>query len=928
MVFRRKAAVFRPPEPTQIQPSFSTIIPQISTPTPTVLRRVSKAERFVRPVTRPQIIATAPPTSSLIPFQARPTQRQIGAAQERRVSKAQRIAETRRIIPKPTPAKDDLERIEVRGLQEFQTPVSAIPIMISETGVPTKLRGDFFQFSKTGKIVPIQQALTKEGKFPKGRIISAQEAAAPRFGSAQAQAQIAREAGVDDPALVPFVSAFQSFTGGAGQEFRNIGSIAGITTARPEAGSLIFGLPFEVGGAVFTKEAPEGKGFAGLGFEFAFEPERGAQVSGEIQRQIVEKFEEDPFRAAGSVVTAGTIEAAIFVGTGGLGRVGLTVAKKFAEVKGRKVAEKIALELKEKGVPQAVEHLGGTKFGLSKGTEAAAQRGIVLSPFEAVAVGVKKNIGGTLELITAKLPTIRGITLRGKKGKIPAKEAFVKVEEPTVRAKIPFTVIDVGAKVKGFKKRQIVVTLFPEKVIKESGFPTEATIKGITDPKLLSRLGLEAVGKKATFAEGQLKGGAVRELIIAEEAGAVRTVGKGFQFLGSDILENPKTLQQIAITGKTIGGQQAKLSSTLILESEALGGAKFTIDVAKGRGLFGKKLKGTTFFGSKAEAQELAKFTGIAPEQLIPKGRKVIKIKSVEAEATDIFGTPIGAGGATVTKAGAGSAAKAAQVLEPRPAQAVDDIAQIFRDVGKASSKQTREFTNIGVPLSLTGFKTGLDFDVTQPIPTKQRAEQINLIKSTQKIIPVLDVDLGTKQRKLQGEALDFFVPTKQRQLTRSLLDEDLIRTPEFRFAADERFDLGLIVGQRFQPFTPILPVTRTRLKPPITTTRIRPSGFFPFLPPIEEERRRKRAKKRKSRLGGRLFDVATEPFGEVEVGLGFFIEQSRPEETIAESLGFGEEPITRQERQARERLGKKGKRRTRNQFDFLGDTNLNGSLF
>jgi len=923
MVFRRKAAVFRPPEPTQIQPNISTIIPQVIQPQPTTIRRVSKAESFVQSVTRPQIIATAPPTRSLIPFQGSPTKRQIGAAQERRISKAQRIAETRRVIPKPIPPRDDLERIEVRGQREFvplfPTPITPLPIMISETGVPTKLRGDFFQFSKTGKIVPIQEALNKEGKLAKGRVISAQEAAAPRFGSAQAQAQIAREAGVDDPALVPFVSAFQSFTGGAGQEFRNIGSIAGIATARPAAGSLVFGLPFEVGGAVFTKEAPEGKGFAGLGFEFAFEPERGAQVSGEIQRQIVEKFEEDPFRAAGSVVTAGTIEAAIFVGTGGLGRVGLTVAKKFAEVKGRKAAEKIAEKLAEKGVPQFVEHLGGTKFGLVKGTEAAAQRGVVLSPFEAVAVGVKKNISGTLELITAKLPTIRGITLRGKKGKIPPEKAFVKVE-PTAKAKVPFTVIDTSAKVAGFKKRQVVVTLFPEKVIKEIGFPTQATIRGVTDPKLLSRLGLEAVGKKATFAEGQLKGGAVRELIIAEEAGATRTVGKGFQFLGSDILENPKTLTNIALTGKTIGGKPAKLSTTLVLESEALGGAKFSVDVAKGRGIFGKKLKGTTFFGSKAEAQELAKFTGIAPEQLIPKGKKVIKIQPTKAGETDIFGTFIGAGGAKVTKGGAGTAAKAGQVLEPRPAQAVDDIAQIFRDVGKASIKQTREFTNIGVPLSLTGFRTGLDFDVTQPIPTKLRSEQINLIKSTQKIIPVLDVDLGTKQGKLQGEALDFFVPTKQRQVTRSLLDEDLIRTPEFKFAADERFDFGFIVGQRFQPFTPIVPVTRTRLKPPITTTRIRPTGFFPFLPPFEEERRRKRAKTKKSRLGGRLFDIATEPFGEVEVGLGFFIEQTRPEQTIAEAIGLGEEPITRQERQARERLSKRRRPRGFAEEFGLGD--------
>lgn len=913
MVFRRKAAVFRPPEPTPtLLPSFSTVITQVKQPTPI---RISRPRRdFIRPVTRPQIIATRPATASLIPFQETLPRERLRP--QRRFSKAESVAERKAIARRIVPPKDDVEQIEVRGQMTreqigFMPPVSAIPITLTDGNVPAKLRGDFFQFAKTGKIVPIQKAITREGKFPAGKVISAQEAAAPRFGSPQAQAQIARESGVDDPALVPFVSAFQSFTGGARQEFENIGSIAGIGTARPEAGSLIFGLPFEVGGATFTKEAPEGRGFAGLGFEFDFNPERGAEVSGEIQRQIVQKFEEDPFRAAGSVVTAGTIEAAIFVGTGGLGRVGLTAAKKFAQVKGKRIAEEIGRKTAEKGVPQFVESIGGGKFLIVRGTEAAAQRGIVLSPFEAVAVGFKKTVTGGLQLVTAKTPTLRGITRFGKKGKIPAERAFVTAP-PAKAAKIPLTVVDTNVKVAG--RRETVATLFPQKFIKEAGFPTEATIKGVTDPKLFAKLGLEPVGKSLTFVEGRLKGGAIRELIIAEESGALRTVGKGFQFLGKDVLENPKTLTNIALTGKTIGGKAARVSTTQIFEAEALGGAKFLKEIGKGI-----TPSAPIFFGSKAEAAELAKLGGIGIEQVIPKAKRIISIKKtgkIETEAglfEPVF-TP-------VTKA-------APRVVEAaRPVQAVDDIAQIFRDVGKASVRQTRELSNVGVPLSLTGFRTGLDFDVGQITPIKQRAEQIKLTKGIQNIIPALDVDVGIKQKQGQLIDLDFFAPTKQKTTTRSLLEEDLMSTPEFRFGVDERFDQGLIVGQRFDtPFTPLITVP-TRLRPPVTPTRIRPSGFFPFLPPFGEPRKRKKGKKRKSRLGGRLFDVATEPFGEVEVGLGFFIEQATPEQTIAEAIGTSDifEPITRQERQARQRLGRTGKRRRKsrnqNQFDFLGNS-------
>jgi len=109
----------------------------------------------------------------------------------------------------------------------------------------------------------------------------------------------------------------------------------------------------------------------------------------------------------------------------------------------------------------------------------------------------------------------------------------------------------------------------------------------------------------------------------------------------------------------------------------------------------------------------------------------------------------------------------------------------------------------------------------------------------------------------------------------------------------------------------------------PSSIAGVDPSGLF-FLPQGQVRRpRRRRDRRRESELGGRLFDIADEPFGAITVGLGFFVETERGESTIEEALGFDDEPLTRQERQARARLGRGGSRRRQENFaegfDFGG---------
>ncbi len=186
-------------------------------------------------------------------------------------------------------------------------------------------------------------------------------------------------------------------------------------------------------------------------------------------------------------------------------------------------------------------------------------------------------------------------------------------------------------------------------------------------------------------------------------------------------------------------------------------------------------------------------------------------------------------------------------------------------------------------------------------------------------LISIFDVGQLQPQRQKFEFAFSPFTPVTTKQ---TLIPFQKQVTPQ-------KLDVGFLPAIRTTPKTKdaldiaTTPITTTtqRQVPFGRTTRARAGIIFPFLP--FGSRRRKDKKERTSKLGARLFDIADEPFGEVEVGLGFFIEQKRPSETIAEAIGtadisFGE-PITRQERQARERLGvnrsKKGRRSRNNNF-------------
>ena len=146
-------------------------------------------------------------------------------------------------------------------------------------------------------------------------------------------------------------------------------------------------------------------------------------------------------------------------------------------------------------------------------------------------------------------------------------------------------------------------------------------------------------------------------------------------------------------------------------------------------------------------------------------------------------------------------------------------------------------------------------------------------------LIPFQTVRPTLAQR--QDVALVPFTPTRTRQVFEPAVRP--VQRQQDDFAAIFRGVTGRPDPRTTQDFltTPITTTTTVTRPPTRPTTRqvARTGIIFPFLLG-EDERRRRERRGRKSRLGARLFDIADVPFGEVEVGLGFFIEQDCMQDT------------------------------------------------
>jgi len=813
--------------------------------------------------------------------------------------------------PTPTPR---VTRARVRGFQRPTTSIQAVFAPVPTVSRPPTTRTPLTSQERQAQARAVPIEVQREANQ------RAIEATGITFGEFQA-----RE-------LSPARSFLESFGGGARQEFENIGAIAGFGTAREEVGSLAIGLPFEVLGETFTRPSAEvegglfgGGGFGGLGFEFTGEAdiEAGFTKSGMIQETIGRKFAEDPARALGSIATIGAIEAGLFITTGGVGnlaRRGLIGTARFvSKSKGRTAAEKFAKQTTDskRGVPHLVEDIGDGRFAILQGTEEIGKRGVrVTSPAEAI--GIKITRAG--KLIESKVPIITGITKTGKKGKLKGKR--VRIATVSKEANVPLIIFDTKKRlvrdaVTGVVKKEDPQTfLFNKNIPERSLFlekPSLLTVRGaVQEQVIFSRRQIAETGFQAArgrefgiIARNPTKKG-IQSTIDAEKAGQIDIAGRGISVLTKDAKRAPNLFSQFAELQKPISRGRPTPLTTAEIRAGARPPAELTGLPFRSVEVFSARTIGGT---------TLSRFLSPTPTVRVgARGAKVPKAPRAPTPPKDDFARIFEGAEARPTRAG-----------QPRPVQAraTPPRATVTEEVLEEFFTPAQRIRPVRVPVGARITTAGV-------IPT-----QIGRQFARDDLSLFQDVALGEQVRLREGQRLtqplgQIFDPFAGQRLRQPLQPRERpIQTPLFgqEVGLGEVPVTGQIIIPQLGTGVPITPP----LRPPPTTPPT--LGLFGGAPPPvfpfgEQRRRRKIKKGRRSRLGRRIFDVADEPFGAITVGLGFFAEQETGRETIEELVRGDEsfEPLTRQERQARARLGRGGGRRRRQNFaegfdlgDFFG---------
>ena len=941
---RKRATRFTPKPTDSVSVATKVSIPtvtrtQTSTPVTTTASRTQRATRFT-PTPTPTPRPTPRPTPNVFSPTPTPTQRVtttptiIGSIPRERIERT-----ATRFTPRPTPPRDDFQRTLNPLPLAFaeESPRQVIPRTTQQT-VQRSVSGR--GGTRVARIIPVRTT-------PKDSI-SVVATPRERFSVPLEEQQRANQALLDAglptvreqqqrEGLSDFDRTFASFGGGVTGEIQNLRSIID-EDVRPtrEVGSLAIDLPFAVAGETFTRPSAQvsgglfgSGGFGGLGFDFRESPDfdAGFEKSGKLQKEIGTKFEEDPARAVGSIFAVGAVEAGLLVTTGGVGNLArrgiLKVGQQIATSKGRKLTEKIAREqpAAKKGIPQLIENLGDGRFAILQGFEQIGKRVgniRVLKGGGVVATTTTKSG----KLIEKELDLITGITRKGTRGKLKGKTIKVtaKVEK---QAEVPLIIVDT--------KSRLIKNAVTGRVVKEAprtrffnkNIPDRS--KFLDDPELLNIIGadtssLKIIGKKtglkavkgkkfALVSEGKIPKATIKATAEAEKFGQIRASARGISVLTKDASSTKGGLanligtfavrQEPIVTGKLprlsraeiiegirVGAPTPRATETLkgipfqsteIFGARTVGGrslSNFLSPDSSGRITTKSRPKGKGK-GKATERQDdfnvLNPFTpSTRPRTVLAKGKPTPPPRTRTQDVFEAFTTPTRKVRPTKIPVGARVAVGTVPLQVRLPTRARDDFAIVQGDI-------------IGqLPSQRAGTETALDQGSFLGQPQPSRQDQ----------------------------------PFRDRPVTTPFFQEDVI--PRERVTTPQIVIPQLTTGTPTPPFFPQETIPKT----PSGLGGGLPSPFFP--PDDAEKRKRGTKKKRGSQLGGRLFDIADEPFGEVAVGLGFFVETERGETSIEDALGFDDEPITRQEKQARARLGVgKGRRRQQNFAEGFGLTDF-----
>ena len=520
---------------------------------------------------------------------------------------------------------------------------------------------------------------------------------------------------------------------------------------------------------------------------------------------------------------------------------------------------------------------------LQKGVKTTVQRGESEIPVTLVEFSGKKGQESTVKFFNKRIPK--------DKGNIETKEVVVQgVTDSTrflskkVQKETGLKLVEIAEKLPKVKRADKLKAKFN---VKDRLKRKEEAEKF---KEVLKR------SEESTTIAGQPTPQTLNILKEGEKSGFFELTARGIGFSLKDVTDNPKLINKLVRTQRTLTGRPSQLGKGKIPSVGKLG-----IEEAE------RRLAQQT---AKKSVKVVRKRSDTQPLQIQTEDFFQAQALSVPKSISTLGQQSAKRGGKKSTTSLGDALSDTAKKTGGKAGKSADDIGKsnkgsgqrsIFDDAVKTETKTAKTQSNRAIREAVeskitTGAKTSKKTKTprTTAFDDVARATSIGVrggVISSQIVRGITSQETKDRLDTNVVPIIDTFNPLDTKK------DDDrdnipvIIRDPKRIVTTEQDLGVGLvpiidtIVDTKLDD--PQIIITKT---PEITTTKT-PTPFITPLgarPPTFAELRKKEAKRKRSGQGKRLFDVAKTPFGKVTVGLGFFIEQ-KGDETIAEAIGVPE---------------------------------------